>query len=272
MTHEPATQRVWTKVLGAFAMGAVFMYTLDPDKGRRRRAIARDKAYSVMLDARDALGVTRRDIGHRLDGLRARVERLVRNRPAPDDLQLIERVRARMGRLVSHPHAIQVGAYRGKVTLSGPILAREAGPLLDSLRGVWGVADIEDRLVAHEHPDRVPSLQGGIEPRRPRPLVMQENWPPALRAAALAGGGMLALYGMRERSIVGCVYTVAGLCLALRGSTNRPLGALVDEILEDRNEADALASGGRRSDAASRRRGGASIYDAPEPPGGTALH
>ena len=272
MTDELETQRAWTKVLGALALGAALMYTLDPDKGRRRRAVARDKVYSALLDAREAVGVTRRDIAHRFDGLRAHVDRLVRRRPAPDDLQLIERVRARMGRLVSHPHALQVGANRGKVTLSGPILAREAGPLLDALRGVWGVAEIEDRLVAHEHPEHVPSLQGGVEPRRPRPLVMQENWPPALRAAALAGGAMLALYGLRQRSLAGCLYTVAGAAIALRGSTNRPLGALVDKAMTGRarDVADDSSAGERRETP--RGGGGPSIYDAPEQPSGSALH
>jgi hypothetical protein len=272
MNEEREVQRTWTTTLGALALGAALMYTLDPDKGRRRRAVARDKAYSVLLDAREAAGVTRRDIAHRLDGLRARFDRLVRRRPAPDDLQLIERVRARMGRLVSHPHAIQVGAYRGKVTLSGPILAREAGPLLDTLRSVWGVAEIEDRLVAHEHPDHVPSLQGGIEPRRPRPLVMQETWPPAFRAAALAGGAMLALYGMRRRSLAGCLYTAAGAALALRGGTNRSLGSLVDAALAAGARAGAGESraGDRRETP--RKAGGPSIYDAPEQPSGSALH
>ena len=53
------------------------MYVLDPDKGKRRRAIARDKARSLMLDTRDAIGVTRRDVAHRVQGLRARARRLV---------------------------------------------------------------------------------------------------------------------------------------------------------------------------------------------------
>jgi hypothetical protein len=272
MTDQREVQRVWTKALGALALGAALMYTLDPDKGRRRRAVARDKAYSVLLDAREAVGVTRRDIAHRLDGLRARVDRLVRRRPAPDDLQLIERVRARMGRLVSHPHAIQVGANRGKVTLSGPILAREAGPLLDTLRGVWGVAEIEDRLVAHEHPEHVPSLQGGIEPRRPRPLVMQENWPPALRAAALAGGAMLALYGMRQRSLAGCLYTAAGVAVALRGGTNRSLGSLVDAAIAGGERDRTLDSGTDDVPETPRKPGGPSIYDAPEQSSGSGLH
>ena len=271
MNDEREVQRTWTTTLGALALGAALMYTLDPDKGRRRRAVARDKAYSILLDAREAAGVTRRDIAHRLDGLRARFDRLVRRRPAPDDLQLIERVRARMGRLVSHPHAIQVGAYRGKVTLSGPILAREAGPLLETLRGVWGVAEIEDRLVAHEHPDRVPSLQGGIEPRLPRPLVMQENWPPALRAAALASGAMLALYGMRRRSLAGCLYTAAGAAIALRGGANRSLGSLVDAALAGEHAGPGESRANDRRETP-RRAGGPSIYDAPEQPSGSALH
>ena len=94
-------------------------------------------------------------------------------------MQLIERVRARLGRLVSHPHAIQVGARRGHVTLSGPILEREVEPLLTAVRNVWGVSDVEDRLVAYERAENIPSLQGGVEPRETRAMLMQANWPPA---------------------------------------------------------------------------------------------
>ena len=41
--------------------------------------------------------------------------------------------------------------------------------------------------------------------------------------AALAGGTLLSLYGMRERSPAGWLLLGAGLALALRGTTNRPL-------------------------------------------------
>ena len=100
------TQRGLASIIGSVALGAVAMYAFDPDKGRRRRALARDKAYSLLLDTRHAAGATRRDVAHRLDGLQARARRLFSAEPTADDLQLIERVRARIGRMVAHPHAL----------------------------------------------------------------------------------------------------------------------------------------------------------------------
>lgn len=228
MAHEMESHRNWTTIITSVALGAAAMYALDPDKGRRRRAIARDKARSLAIDTRNALGVTRRDIEHRVQGLRARALRLIHGRPAPDDLQLIERVRARMGRLVSHPHAIQVGAYRGRVTLSGPVLAHEARPLLESARMVWGVADVEDRLVVHDHPETIPSLQGGAAPRTTRSEMMQQSWPPALRAAAMVSGALVASYGLHRRSLAGCALTGIGIGLSLRGATNQSIARLAE--------------------------------------------
>ena len=228
MKREPEKERAWTRIIVSAAVGAAAMYALDPDKGRRRRALARDKARSLMVDTRDAVGVTKRDVTHRIDGLRARARHLLFGRPAPDDLQLIERVRARMGRVVSHPHAIQVGALQGRVTLSGPILAHEAEPVLDTVRTVWGVSDVEDRLVVHERPDSIPSLQGGSGRRKMRSEQMQQNWPPALRAAAVLGGALMALYGMRQRTFAGRTLLGVGLGLTARGATNLPLKRLAD--------------------------------------------
>jgi osmotically-inducible protein OsmY len=228
MAHEIKSRRGWTRIIRSVALGAAAMYLLDPDKGRRRRAIARDKARSLAIDTRNAVGATQRDVAHRIQGLRARARRLIRGRPAHDDLQLIERVRARMGRLVSHPHAIQVGAYQRRVTLSGPILAHEVQPLLESVRMVWGVADVEDRLVVYDHPESIPSLQGGAEPRTTRSEIMHENWPPALRAAALLSGTLMALYGMRQRSLTGCALTGLGIGLTARGATNRSIARLAE--------------------------------------------
>ena len=114
---------------------------------------------------------------------------------------LIERVRAKMGRIVSHPHAIQIGASNGRITLSGPILAHEAEPLLDAVRSVWGVNDIEDHLVVYDHPESIPALQGGGRRREMRPEILQEEWTPALRVAAILGGGALAVCAIRQRGL-----------------------------------------------------------------------
>jgi hypothetical protein len=222
MAHDTRITSGWTSIVASVAIGAIAMYAFDPDKGRRRRALARDRAVSVLLDTRHAAGATRRDVEHRLEGLRARAKRLWRRQPTTDDLQLIERVRARMGRLVSHPHAIQVGALAGRVTLSGPILAHEAGPLLAAIRTVWGVGSVENLLVLHAHPESIPSLQGGSDALS----APHDHWPPALRAAALSSGVLLALYGLRRRTLAGCAIAGIGAALATRGVTNRSLARL----------------------------------------------
>lgn len=219
-------QNEWTKIAGAAALGVVAMYMLDPDKGRRRRALVGDKAYSVVSDVRQALGAATRDAAHRIEGLRARARRLVSDTPIPDDLQLIERVRARMGRLVAHPHAIQVGAYNARVTLSGPVLAHEVTRLLDAVRSVWGVSSIENRLVVFDSAESISSLQGGASERKPPSAFSRERWAPAVQGAAILGGGFLTVFGLRDRSLVGIALAGGGLALLLRGATNRPLAQL----------------------------------------------
>lgn len=218
----------WTRVAGAVVLGGIAMYMLDPDRGKRRRALIGDKAYSIVSDTRQALGAASRDAAHRIEGLRARARRLVSDTPIPDDLQLIERVRARMGRLVAHPHAIQVGANNGRVTLSGPVLRHEVPRLLDAIGTVWGVASVEDRLVVYDSSDSISSLQdGGTVDRKRPPAIVRTRWAPALQGAAIVGGGLLALYGLRDRSLLGLALAGGGTALLLRGATNRPLGHLV---------------------------------------------
>jgi uncharacterized membrane protein len=226
MSRDREAQYVWTRLLASAALGALAMYVMDPDKGRRRRALARDKALSVVGDTRYACGVAARAASHRMPGWRARARRLFARDEAPDDLRLIERVRARMGRLVSHPHAIQVGANHGRVTLSGPILASEAARLVEAVRTVWGVSDVEDRLVVHASSESISSLQGGTDERRPRADLLHEHWTPTLRVAAILGGSALSLYGLRQRSLAGLAVTAAGMALAARGATNLPLRRL----------------------------------------------
>ena len=261
------TQRGLASIIGSVALGAVAMYAFDPDKGRRRRALARDKAYSLLLDTRHAAGATRRDVAHRLDGLQARARRLWNAQPTADDLQLIERVRARMGRMVAHPHALQVGALSGRVTLSGPVLAHEKSSLLTAVRGVWGVNGVEDLLVVHDHPESIPSLQGGIDPLASHP---HDHWPPALRAAALSGGVLAALFGARQRSLAGAAIVAAGIALAWRGVSNRALASLLEA--PDRGAATARGDRGAATSAPQDAAGDAAPPPAGDASSGHALH
>ncbi len=52
-------------------LGAGLMYILDPEQGRHRRALARDKAVRLAHEAEDALGVVSKDVRNRAQGLAA---------------------------------------------------------------------------------------------------------------------------------------------------------------------------------------------------------
>ena len=210
--------------LGAIGIGAALMYFLDPNRGARRRARFRDKAVHLINKTSDAADTTRRDLRNRAHGLAAEFRARFQSEDT-DDVVLVARARAEMGRVVSHPSAVISTARDGVVTLTGPILSDEADHLLSHVRSVRGVADVVDRLERHETPDRVPALQGGSA--RADHLhemeLFQDNWSPAVRVLVGAAGGALALAGAERRDIFGGALGLAGLALLSRSLTNMPV-------------------------------------------------
>lgn len=164
-------------LLGGLGLGAGLMYLLDPDGGRRRRALARDKAVHGLKVSGKALGKTSLDISNRTRGLVAEAGSLLRKGSA-DDRKLEGRVRSKLGRHLSNPSALQVQCQDGLVTLSGPVLASELDKLLAKVQKIKGVQDVESRLEIHES-------EGSNGSRRLSP-----------RTAALGLGGVGALAGL----------------------------------------------------------------------------
>jgi len=60
--------RALTLLAGA-GLGVGLMYVLDPQAGRRRRALARDKMMRLAHETQDAAGVVARDMRNRAQGL-----------------------------------------------------------------------------------------------------------------------------------------------------------------------------------------------------------
>ena len=145
-----------------FALGAAFMYAFDPTGGRRRRALARDQFTRLAHTTSDGLDAAARDLSNRAAGTVAEARRRLRS-DRPDDDVLVERVRAALGRAVSHPKAIDVDACDGTVVLCGPILSHEVSSLLSAVESVQGVRNVDNRLEPHDQPGNIPSLQGGGE-------------------------------------------------------------------------------------------------------------
>ena len=221
-------------------IGIGAMYLLDPDRGAQRRSWIRDRAARWQHQVTGAAGATGRDVAHRTRGLLARTRyALERGLPVPD-ATLVERVRAEMGRKVSHPRAIVVEASEGRVTLTGSILAAEVEALLSCVGRVRGVREVDNQLVAHSSAEGIPQLQGGFEPLH-APWWMR-SWPPAERlAVGLAGAGLIAS-GFPRRSLGGSVLGLAGCVLVARAVANAPVSASARSARRGRAYA---ASGGR---------------------------
>jgi uncharacterized membrane protein/osmotically-inducible protein OsmY len=206
-------------LLTGVGVGAGLMYFLDPERGRRRRALVRDQMAHVARTTRDAAGATSRDVAHRTSGTVARVRGTFSQGPI-DDHVLVERVRTRLGRVISHPHAIDVLAADGVVTMRGPILQHEVKRLLKAVKSVAGVREVINELQEHKEPGNIPSLQGGSTPPKWRPDILQRSWSPATRVMAGGGGMALAGYGLARRTLPGALLAAAGVALVARAATN----------------------------------------------------
>ncbi len=211
--------------LAGAALGAAAMYLFDPDRGRRRRALMRDQLLSAASHLDDAIEATARDLIHRAQGLMAEARSTVSDEEVSDEV-LVNRVRAKMGRVVSHPGAMKVTAEQGRVTLSGDVLEHEHEDLLQAVRSVQGVVEVEDRLEPHKTAEGISALQGGSARPGDRFELMQENWSPAARVLVGTAGSALALYALKSRNVSGLVAGVAGATMLLRSATNLPLARL----------------------------------------------
>lgn len=151
--------------MGAFTFlmtalgGAALMYLLDPDRGRRRRALLRDQLTRIMNRTQNQLDNTAHDVRNRAEGMAAEARQRLQAEPVSNET-LVARVRSAIGRVVNNVGAIEVTANQGRVTLYGPIVEKEVAALLAAVRTVPGVTNVENRLQIHQQAGNQPSLQG----------------------------------------------------------------------------------------------------------------
>lgn len=206
--------------IGGFAAGAALMYFADPNRGRRRRALTRDKMNAGCRDVGNELDKARRDLVNRSRGL-ASGFRIWGRSGAKGGGALVDRVRSKIGRAVSHPHAIMATADEGgRVTLAGPVLQHEVDYLLKCVGSVPGVRQLVNRLEVHPEAGGISSLQGGVE-RRQLSEFAQENWTPALRVGAGAVGGSAIFNAFRTGGLLGAAGGLGGAVLLARSIANR---------------------------------------------------
>ena len=69
---------------GAFGVGSAVAYFFDPERGRRRRSLARGRAKRVVHAVNDAFEITSHDVRNRLVGSAASLRSRVRHESCQD--------------------------------------------------------------------------------------------------------------------------------------------------------------------------------------------
>jgi osmotically-inducible protein OsmY len=129
----------------SFGLGALAMFLMDPEQGRRRRAVVRDKATSVGNKAKDAAESNVRHLRNKAEGVAAQAKSRFQKDEANDDT-ICERVRAAVGRVLDHPEDVQVEVNEGCVVLRGQVPPNEVQELLKCAERVKGVSKVENQL------------------------------------------------------------------------------------------------------------------------------
>jgi len=243
--------------VAAAALSAAAAYLFHPQSGARRRAKTLDKVQRGQNQAREFIGKAGRDARERARGWFESSRSRFRRMPA-DDRIVEERARAQLGRLTSHPGAIEISCNDGHLRLSGDVLESDVDSVVAGLSAVRGVRWVLSEMRTHENPGNIPLLQGGGRHRIPR-SDLRGNWAPAPRLFAGLAGAAMTVGGATRRSIPGAAIALAGAALLTRSVSNRSIsktvglsaaaedGILVQKSMRSRSR--STTSGGISSDS-----------------------
>ena len=233
----------WTLVgsagVGA-GLGAGLMYLLDPQGGRGRRAVARDKSVSALKNGGKAAAKTSRHLGNKTKGLVSQAgSKLRRSDLADEGEALLKQVRRKIRRTASHPMAVEVLVQEGNVVLHGLILASEVEGLLAAIQTIEGIAAIENQLEIHESTQDLAAYRNGAR-----------RWVgPTTRVLTGGTGSALAYAGLKRKDPLGAALGALGLGLLAHGLTNFDPKRLTSRLSRSKNgrafDAETLADLGQ---------------------------
>ena len=140
---------MWGKLLAAGATGAAAMYFLDPDRGKRRRNMARDRAAAAFRRGARNAGRLGRRTGAGTQSLAHRVAHARPGEAGPvDDRTLEQRVESQLFRHVDVPRGrISLSVEEGVLVLRGEVdRPEQVGELEATARKIPGVREVENLL------------------------------------------------------------------------------------------------------------------------------
>lgn len=138
--------KTWTRLAAAVAAGAALMYYLDPQSGRRRRALLRNRGASAGQDAGRLVRENSREAVDRAGDVLRRARGALVGTPPADDV-LLDRIRSRMGHVIEHPGQVNVDVQQGFVVLRGRASIEEIEDLTLQLGAMRGVTGVDNRLI-----------------------------------------------------------------------------------------------------------------------------
>jgi len=212
---------LWT-LLGGAASGAAAWYFLDGKNGARRRSDFARKAQKLGRNIAKGTELSLRDVENRLSGL-ARQTWTNIIRPPLDDRVQIERVRARMGRIVSHPHKIHVTADHGVITLWGEATEQDTRRLVEAISSMPGVRGVQNELDICS--PSAATGKGDTFSRAHHQTLLR--WSPARRLLAGTAGAAAAVYGWRRKDELGALIGLAGGALLTHSISRKNVSSLL---------------------------------------------
>ena len=137
------------RVLFYGALGAAFAYFFDPDNGRRRRALTRDRVPAAFRGGARRAERLGRNVQSEAYGVAQKAKHMKDEpKPQPDDATLTRKVESEIFRDADVPKGqINVNAENGVVVLRGEVEQPELIKDLEKkTRKVQGVREVENLL------------------------------------------------------------------------------------------------------------------------------
>lgn len=212
--------------LTGLTIGAGWCYFFDPQLGNRRRNMLRDQARASIRRTSQWFDKALRDLAHRIEGGIAEIGGLLDFSTSSDSI-LVERVRARVGHVASHPRLIEVECHDGCITLKGHAPSDEIDRIVLCATMTHGVRSVDNELDTKLGPDvSPPSRQRMVQP----PLdLMRERWAPGTRLIAGSLATALMVNCAARRTPGAVLLGTLGFGLMLRTIANRDIRDMIDD-------------------------------------------
>jgi len=130
-------------------LGALLAYFFDPDNGRRRRAMARERIPALFRRMSERAEQTGDAVAAKAEGAQQKATHLKEEqKPQPDDVTLARKVETEIFRDADVPKGqINVNAEDGKIVLRGEVEKPELIKDLEKkTKKVQGVTEVENLL------------------------------------------------------------------------------------------------------------------------------